>query len=254
MLEKLKYYINYLLIKKLNLYIICEYNILNNKKCGVGRGTMQILKSDDNKLIAIREYKNIIIATNQKKEKTYNTFQLNLPAKYISLLMDKSRRDQQTYFYLEKITNKHYRVIETSELKNAELMGLIKLKLPIPNKQRQMRVTLPKNKIPYLKAYETYLNIRNTHYLDTSTKIIEKYAETKTNDEIKELTEKEAFKVYQLRALISLQLKVNPETAAFEPRLTISFDADIDPRFIEYIKKINNNNIPDWLEYLTTPI
>jgi hypothetical protein len=224
---------------------------------------MQILKSQDNKIISICDKKNIIVATYQNTEtkKIYNTFQINLPISYINLI-ENIGTDQQTNFYLKEINKQQYEIKQTTTNINTNLSGLIPLTLPTNLKKRLIRLTLPKNNIEYLQAYEKYISVANEANLKIDDVIfIER--EKEINEKTAGLNPKEAAKVidkitkpyhykFNLTADIKLILEVNNNTAAFDTTFILTLNAEIDNKFVEYVKEVNNNMLPEWLDFLLT--
>ena len=192
---------------------------------------MEIIKTDDNKEIAILENRTITISASVKPNKTYRTYKLNIPIAYIKLLTDKTAVMDKDYkpntdFYFVEIHKQHYQIKEKA---NA-IEKPIKLRLPANYKKRTMALTLPKNNMAYLKAYDTYLDVMDAINQENYKKML-------------------PFKPFPLKADLRLAFKINEETMTHNIELHIYIDADIPADFIAYVEKVNGVK-PEWLETL----
>lgn len=96
-------------------------------------------------------------------------------------------------------------------------------------------VSLPKNDIEYVKAYDIYL--------ETLDKI-----KNENNGSVNN-----CFDAAPLKAIILFNIIVDDETKKFKTKLSIShIRTEINEEFINYIKKENGDLLPDWLVTLTT--
>lgn len=125
--------------------------------------------------------------------------------------------------YLIEKNKQHYEIKETiNTYDNAILTNTT-----LTNKKNTSPLTLPKNEMPYIKAYDEYL---------------------KAIDNLKDTNK---FEIEPLNATITLIFAV--ENNELKIKLNIKdIKADIKKDFIEYLKAENKDTIPEWLNILIT--
>lgn len=198
---------------------------------------MTLRLGNNKKNIQSIDHKKITVSTAYKNKKTYRTYQINIKQTYIKALLDnyisEPTKNEKIQLYLAKKHKQHYKITKTSNT----IDKTIQLNVKLNNSKKTTPVTLPKNDMEYIKAYDTYL--------ETLDKInAEKDNKNNGND---------CFKAAPLKATVLLQFIVDDITNEFKTELEIlNIRTIINKDFIEYVKKQNNNILPSWLDMLIT--
>lgn len=188
----------------------------------------------NNKAMQFTKDKKITISTSKKNNKTYRTYQINMDQADIRMMLnenlDTPPEKKKIKLYLIKKHIQHYDIKEKSNLINET----IEITINLNNNKKTTPITLPKNNMQYIKAYDTYL--------ETIDKINN---ETNNNDD--------NFDTVPLKATVLLNIAIDDETNTLKTSLSITnIRTSINKEFIDYIKEKNDNILPDWLNILTT--
>lgn len=193
---------------------------------------IKMLKSKDN--IEFIDKKKITISTRKKNNKIYRTYQININQDYIRMLLNDDpitpTETKKINLYLTKKHEQHYVIQEKPNTIN----NPIKVTANFNDKKKIIQLTLPKNNIPYIKAYDDYL-----------TTIDKLNAENNNTDE--------CFDATPLYASTLFNIGVDDVTISLKMELSITnIKTNIKKEFINYIQEENGGIIPDWLKILIT--
>ena len=192
------------------------------------------MQKTNNKGVTFTDKKKITISTSTKKNKTYRTYQININNDYIRMLnndnIENDINNKRIKLYLTEKHKQYYQI----KTKANTIDKTIETQININNRKTTSPLTLPKNDMEYIKAYDTYLDKLNN-----------------INETI-DITNKE-FKPAPLTATILLKFNVNETDNNLNVELNITnLITNIDDEFIKYIKQEYNDIIPEWLNTLLT--
>lgn len=192
------------------------------------------MQKTNNKGVNFTDKKKITISTSTKKNKTYRTYQININNDYIRMLSnDNIENDINNKRIKLYLTEKHKQYYQIKTKANA-IDKTIETQININNRKTTSPLTLPKNDMEYIKAYDTYLDKLNN-----------------INESIDIANKK--FKPAPLTATILLKFNVNETDNNLNVELNITnLITNIDDEFIKYIKQEYNDIIPEWLNTLLT--
>ena len=184
----------------------------------------------------ITDTRKIIITKNKKKvnntSKTYYSYQLNIPKKFLMLIQDNYEygKGKSNYLmHLIEIHKQHY-AIKLAPHGVDCLLSLPNIYGGIGKKEKpNIQFTLPKKDMAYIQAFDKYQDAINKFNQEQDKKI-----------------------KARLYAELYLYQKFNIEYMHFEYELHINLKANIDDEFVNYIKNDESNpgGIPSWLETL----
>jgi len=179
------------------------------------------LKKD--KHLSFTDNKKITVSTAKKNGKTYRTYQINIDPNTIKkiLFIDDTADNTKINLYLTKKHKQYYMIT----LEPDKINKSVKTSIKLDTSKTSAPVTLPKNEMDYIKAYDTYLSI-----LDNLNK---------------------KFKPEPLKADILTIINAAGGDLQTEINIT-NIKTNIKNDFIEYIKTENGGILPDWLNTLTT--
>lgn len=192
------------------------------------------MQKTNSKGVNFTDKKKITISTSTKKNKTYRTYQININNDYIRMLsndnIENDINNKRIKLYLTEKHKQYYQI----KTKANTIDKTIETQININNRKTTSPLTLPKNDMEYIKAYDTYLDKLNN-----------------INETI-DIKNKE-FKPAPLTATILLKFNVNETDNNLNVELNITnLITNIDDEFIKYIKQEYNDIIPEWLNTLLT--
>ena len=172
--------------------------------------------------------KKITISTSKKENKIYRTYQININNDYIRMLNDDDPTDTTNHkikLYLIEKNKQSYQITTNADTINK----VIETQIKINDKKTTSPLTLPKNDMEYIKAYDTYLN--KIDKINTTGK---------------------QFKPAPLNANILLVFKINADNLLGIELSITNLRVNIDDGFINYIQQEYKDIKPDWLNTLLT--
>lgn len=200
--------------------------------------------------LTLADERKITISTSTKANgNKYISYQVNMPLAYLNLLENKNTLMEHDYktkkeLYIIKIDEKQYEIKTSAKLTDKA----IKISFNPNYKRRTIPITLSKKDIEYINAYDTYRNMllkinQEINKTNPTYKTLNKQNKIMTNEVL-------PFALSPLTAIIKLSFVINNSKQELEPFLYLNLDVKIYDDFAIYVKKINDNSFPLWLDTL----
>lgn len=189
-------------------------------------------------VLIIKEKRKIQLVRNTKNNKTYYSYQINIPKDYLMLIQDDYEYNEKISYLMHfiEINRQHY-VIKLAPYGVNNILTFPRIFGYIGNDPRKkyFQFTLPKKDMQYLQAFDKYQDVIN-----------------KINSSINNEDEKIAKPLLYSNMYFVQYFDV--KNMQFEYELHLSIDSNIDDKVIEYLENdlAESVAIPGWLETLLT--